>query len=397
VWRPKSFADLDAVVGAVAESTDLDFKRQLSKPSDIAKDIAAMSIQGGVIAYGIEEDPETSVASAITPIPLHQVPEKIQNIVDTAIWPPLTIETSVLRRQPDDREGVAIVTVPPSPVAPHYTHDRFPARSGTTTRYLTEREISGLYEQRRVAFAAAQERELFADYLYPVDAAPNGVGFGGIGMLRLFVSPLVSTPHPQGLRLAQPLQAAVEAATVAVQPLFPATYAKALDGLQMWKPRGTVGWQAGSTYDNYEQLSQALRTSAAVCTHDLKMSFYATIDLSGEGGTGRCAYEHLWAAETLAFLSLAGHFLQGVPAASMLHVELGLDGLDGASSYAVSRGPAFDPTQPRASGGYIQDSRSSPRELATDPEATARRLLDRMFISFVPESSDTFERLHSLA
>ena len=53
MWRPEGFTDLDAAVGAAAESTDLDFKRQLSKPADIAKDITAMSIQGGVIAYGV--------------------------------------------------------------------------------------------------------------------------------------------------------------------------------------------------------------------------------------------------------------------------------------------------------------------------------------------------------
>jgi hypothetical protein len=392
VWRPEGFSDLDAAVGAVAESPDLDFKRQLSKPADIAKDIAAMSIQGGVIAYGIDEDPQTSVASAITPIPLHHVPEKIQNIVDTAIWPPLAIETRVLTRQPDDHEGVVIVTVPPSPFAPHYSHDRFPARSGTTTRYLSEREINGLYEQRRTVFAA-QEEEMFANYLYPVDAAPGGLGFGGIGMLRLLVAPLASAVHPQGLRLAQPLQAAADAATVAVKDLIPATYAKALDSLRAWVPRGAIGWQAGSTYDSYEQLSRALHTSAAVCTHDLKMSFYATIDLSGEGGTGLCAYEHLWAVDTIALLSLAGHFLQDVPTASILRVELGLDGLQGATSYAESHGRAFHPDQLRASGGYIEGTRSSPRELASDPETIARRLLDRMFVSFVPENSDTFERL----
>ena len=211
MWQPRDYEDIEAAVGVVAESPELDFKRELSKPADIAKDIAAMSLQGGVIAYGVDEADETTVASEVTPIPLRQVPEKIQNIVDTAIWPSPAIDIRVVTRQSGDSDGVVLVTVAPSPLAPHYTHDRFPARSGTTTRYLTEREIGDLYDQRKAAFASAEDREILADFQYPAEAA-NGLGIGGIGMLRLLVAPLVPAKHPRGVRLAKPLAAAVAAA-----------------------------------------------------------------------------------------------------------------------------------------------------------------------------------------
>jgi Putative DNA-binding domain len=393
VWKPSSYSDVEAAIGVIVESPELDFKRELSKPTDIAKDIAAMSVQGGVIAYGIDEDAQ-SVAGEITPIQLHQVPEKIQNIVDTAIWPSPSVAIDVITRQPGDPGGVVVVTVPPSPTAPHYTHDRFPARAGTTTRYLTEREIGALYDQRRAAFAADGERELLADFLEPVGGVGAGLGCGGIGMLRLLVAPLASSDHPLGVRLARPLASAVVAAKEATEPLLPLKYTVAFDLLRDWKPRGTVGWQAGQTFDTYERLRQG-RTSAVVCTHDLVMSFYATIELSGEDGKGRCAYEHLWAAETIAFLSIAGHFFQQIPTTALLRAELGLQGLENAVSYAASEGLAFNPDQPRATDGYRERTQTSSAELVNEPTTVASRLLDRFFVSFVPEHMDTFVRLRS--
>ena len=393
VWRPKDFSDIEAAIDVIAEGPDLDFKRDLSKATDIAKDIASMSIQGGVIAYGIDEDPQTTVARAITAISLRQVGEKIQNIADTAIWPSPGIAIQRFTRQPDDPDGVVLVTVAASPLAPHYTHDRFPARSGTTTRNLTEREISALYDQRKAALASTDDREILADFQHPADAA-NGLGFGGIGMLRLLVAPLLPASHPQGVRLARPLAAAVAAAKESTASLFPASHTAAFDLIKDWTPRGAIGWQAGTTFDNFERLRN-VRTAAAVCTHDLAMSFYATINLTGEDGVGRCAYEQLWAAATIALLSIAGHFFQQVPTTSILRAELGMQGFDNAVSYAASQGLAFQADQLRATDGYNERTQTSPAEIANEPVTVAKRLLDRFFVSFVPESSDTFIRLQS--
>jgi hypothetical protein len=392
MWRPADYDGIEAAIAVIAESPELDFKRELSKPTDIAKDIASMSIQGGVIAYGIDQAPQTTVASSITPISLHQVPEKIQNIVDTAIWPSPVIDIQVFTRQPEDSEGVVLVTVAPSPLAPHYTHDRFPARSGTTTRYLTEREISALYDQRRAAFAATEDKEILADFLHPAGAADAGLGFGGIGMLRLLVAPLTPTRHPQGVRLTRPLSEAVAAAQEATEGLG---HAVVFDLVEDWRPRGSVGWEAGVTFDNFERLSQ-IRTSVAVCTHDLTMSFYATIELSGEGG-GRCAFEQLWAAETIAFLSIAAHLFKQISTTSLLRAELSLRGLEDAVSHAVSRGRIFnDIGQPKVTdNSYKERTQTSTAEIADEPIEVARRLLDRFFVSFIPESSDTFTRLRS--
>ena len=395
MWRPTDWGDIEAAIGVVAESPDLDFKKQLSKAADIAKDIASMSIQGGVIVYGIDEEPQTSIAKKVSPIRLHQVPEKIQNIVDTAIWPSLSIKIQVITRQPGDLEGVVLVTVAPSPLAPHYTHDRFPARSGTTTRALTEREIGALYAQRRAVLAGADNDVILGDFLQPVDAPPVGVGFGGIGMLRFLVAPLSPAQHPDGVRLLRPLTAGVVAAKASTEALLPARHAVAFDLVDEWRPRGSIGWEAGRTFDTFERL-QGGRTSAAVCTHNLSMSLYATMSLTTENG-GRCAFEERWAAELIAFLSIAAQFFRGITDTSLLRAEVGLQGLENAASYAVSHGRIFDDVgQIRATDNdYRERTQTSTAEITGDPVEVARRLLDRMFVSFVPEASDTFIRLRS--
>jgi hypothetical protein len=62
---------------AGGETPSLDFKRELgAKNADIAKDIAAMTVNGGVLIYGVGEDKQTRVATAIVPQPLNGVEER---------------------------------------------------------------------------------------------------------------------------------------------------------------------------------------------------------------------------------------------------------------------------------------------------------------------------------
>jgi hypothetical protein len=394
VWRPANFGEIETAIGMIAESPDLDFKRDLSKPRDIAKDIASMSLQGGVIAYGIDEQPETGLATALTPIELDKVPERIQQIVDTAIWPTLSVEIEVFRRQTADTHGVVLVRVASSPLAPHYTNERFPARSDRTTRYLTEREIGALYEQRRRLLSLNEHAEILDDFIYPLGAPPPGVGFGGIGMLRLLLAPVAPSQHPAGVRLARPLEAAVAEASRSTAALRIPGGSVAFDLMKAWRPRGAIGWEAGETFDEFPRLNQ-VRTSAGVCEYGLTLSLFATMSLVRDGNAGRSAFEHLWAAEVVALLLIAGHLFAQVPSSAIVRAELGLQGFDNAVANAVLDGYGVHSDHPRAPDGYAERTRTSARELVGDPIAVARRLLDRFFIAFVPEPSDPFLLLES--
>ena len=197
MWVPRTFADLQLAIGSIQESSQLDFKSAVGNNNDIAKDIASMTLEGGVIVYGVDED-KSFVASQLTPVALINLRERIQQVADTAIRPVPSIEIDLLVANQGDKDGIAVVVVPASTFAPHMANDRLPARSGTTTRYLSEPEVERLYEQRRALSTQASGRTPFKNYTQPDNAVPKGKWVEGVGFLRMLVEPVAIHPHPAG-------------------------------------------------------------------------------------------------------------------------------------------------------------------------------------------------------
>ncbi len=58
MWIPKSEQDIEQAIaaGTLIETLTFDAKALPGKSKDIAKDIAAMTVDGGVILYGVAED-----------------------------------------------------------------------------------------------------------------------------------------------------------------------------------------------------------------------------------------------------------------------------------------------------------------------------------------------------
>jgi hypothetical protein len=57
MWIPRDYADVQRAVGYLTEDDQLDFKLPAAKPADakdLAKDVAAMSLAGGVIVVGVD-------------------------------------------------------------------------------------------------------------------------------------------------------------------------------------------------------------------------------------------------------------------------------------------------------------------------------------------------------
>jgi hypothetical protein len=188
------------------------------------------------------------------------------------------------------------------------------------------------------------------------------------------------------------LEAAVSESVLVVNTLVaPHLTPKSYDWLGQWRPRGTIGWEAGQSSDQFEALRSSVLV-AGTCTHDLQLSLAAMMGLEGEGGRGRCAFEHLWVAETLAFVAIAGAFFADVPGVTMLRIDIGMRGLEGAVSYAASRGRAFHSGQtPISDGDYRGSTEAGALECATEPSTVARALLDRLLVSFLDPGEDPFE------
>lgn len=155
MWKPKKEEEiLEALASGLVEETAIfDGKREIpSKSIETAKDIAAMSCDGGVIIYGIDED-ENKLLTIATPFPLAGQPERIDNIVKTCIQESPEVVIYTVPTKADPSVGYIVVVVPPSERAPHMVivngNNRFYGRGAKGNKPLSEGEVARLYERRQ--------------------------------------------------------------------------------------------------------------------------------------------------------------------------------------------------------------------------------------------------------
>jgi hypothetical protein len=149
-WRPATLQELDTAInnGLIEENHFVDFKRELksgqSANRDIARDIAAFAIDGGVILIGVDEGPPVS----INPIPFKGLAERVEQIGLMAVTEPVPVAATLLRTADDPESGVLAVEVPASPRAPHMVDGRYYARGDKTNFALSDQEVFRYHERR---------------------------------------------------------------------------------------------------------------------------------------------------------------------------------------------------------------------------------------------------------
>lgn len=154
MWIPKSAAEIEEAVksGTLLESPTFDAKASIGSSKEVAKDIAAMATDGGVLLYGVGED-EQKRLTKLTPVTLKGGRERIDQIALSALAEPLSCQIHMFESSADLSVGYIAVIVPLSARAPHQvTVDkdfRFYGRTETGNRVLTEGEIARLYARRR--------------------------------------------------------------------------------------------------------------------------------------------------------------------------------------------------------------------------------------------------------
>jgi hypothetical protein len=160
VWVPESAGELERALsdGTLPhESAFYEYKRQLpvrAKNVDLARDVCALCVEGGVLIYGVEEEKEALTFSP-HPIELRGVQERIAQTVAAHVTPPPQIRVRLLKRDGADLDGFVLVEVPPSVDAPHMVEGRFWGRFDAGNRVLTEREVEALYARREHAARSA--------------------------------------------------------------------------------------------------------------------------------------------------------------------------------------------------------------------------------------------------
>ena len=268
--------------------------------------------------------------------------------------------------------------------------ERFPARSGTTTRYLSQREVERLYAQRSALATSTVTRTPFSGFL----VHEKGLGIDGArahaAKLLVLIEPVGSYRYPgRGADVRRAMENATEKAALAHKALVDSSYASRLLDLATghWEPQSTFGWKTGVGVT--EMSGGAAVTAAATYAHSGALSFEIWIPLSDlRTSDPPYAHEQIWASETIAALALGGRFFLNVPGASFLQVDLRLWGLPGR--VVTASGPiAGRPTI--TDNNYTASETFGTWEVIDTPETVATELLDRLLTSF--GADDTITKL----
>lgn len=158
MWVPRTAAELEAAIANNSlppESATYEYKQQLpptGKNTDIAIDVSAMTVDGGVILYGVGEDKQAASFFG-APIQLHGAVERISQTIESNVKERPDFKATPLPIDRKPGEGYVVVEVPPSVRSPHMVEVkdeyRFYGRSPGGNRKLTQHDIGQLYERRR--------------------------------------------------------------------------------------------------------------------------------------------------------------------------------------------------------------------------------------------------------
>jgi predicted HTH transcriptional regulator len=154
----------DVASGEVREHHHLEFKRDNygsadSSKKELAKDVAALAVDGGVLVIGVDEDSSSGRATQLTPVALAGQVERIQSICAGRIDPPLPIKVRDLPDPDIPETGLVVIEVPSSPTAPHQVDGRYVGRADRMVRVLADAEVVRLHHLR-VPLDRAVEDEL---------------------------------------------------------------------------------------------------------------------------------------------------------------------------------------------------------------------------------------------
>lgn len=156
VWVPRSADELLGRLGAgdLHESALLDGKRRLTGGPEVVVDVCAMTVNGGGLLIGVDEDEAGTRLVTPVPIELTGQRERVEQKVSTGISEPPVIDVRPLALRDDPQRGFLAIIVLPSPRAPHQVvlkgkyQGRFYTRDGSTNRILDQASVEALYARR---------------------------------------------------------------------------------------------------------------------------------------------------------------------------------------------------------------------------------------------------------
>lgn len=141
--------------GLLSENQWCELKVQLGPSNkavntELARDLASLSIDGGVLIFGVADKTYKLVGCDST-----SLETRISQVAATVIEPPLSPVFNPPIQLPNGK-SVIVIAIPPSAVAPHMADGRYWGRSSEGKRVLSDTEV------RRIFQARVNQQELFA-------------------------------------------------------------------------------------------------------------------------------------------------------------------------------------------------------------------------------------------
>jgi hypothetical protein len=389
MWIPTTASEVEeaARAGSLVETPTFDAKAALparKRNADLAVDVAAMTTEGGVLLYGVDQD-EHGRPTVLSPIELAGARERVDQIVQTSIAEVPSVDARELPLENEPARGYLVVVVPRSARAPHQVivgkEFRYYGRGATGNRLLTQGEVAMLYERRQ---RWEVDREALLDHVIaqagfdPNDELIYSYGFAApvAGPDELVEAAAAGDDVPGVLR--DLLSAAAASGSKSYPDLRDATAVRR---------RGADGW----ILDNGVREDRVEPKHSAFIEVDRRglVSFFC--GRSGDTLDGRkMIFESAIAGNTAVTFALASRLYERAGFTGEVDVGVATTDLSGAHSYYVGRrgfytGPGF------GADSYRRSRRLSAADLARDPRAVVRDLYTHMFEITLPQGFDPFQ------
>ena len=141
-FAPKTEQELAAFISNTEENHFIEFKANLDKGPDssveIARDIAALSLSGGHLIIGIADK-----TKELVPVLSYGITERLDQIINSHISPKLKYRILEIPSNINDK-SFFVVSVPPSPYAPHMVKNKYMARGEKSKTYLEDDSVRRL-------------------------------------------------------------------------------------------------------------------------------------------------------------------------------------------------------------------------------------------------------------
>ena len=380
MWIPDDAQEIEEAArgGRLAETPSFDAKAELppaKKNIELAKDVAAMATDGGVLLYGIAED-EHRVPSLPAPIALPGAPERVSEIVSTSIAEVPFIDVRAFPLSDDPSRGFLAVVVPQSARAPHMVivkgDNRFYGRGASGNRILNEGDVARLYERRQ-----GWEIDRFKVLDEAIDHAPVPA-LGGQGYFHVYARPVVLE---QGL-FARAVKKLGESSEMHVQLLraihgakLTGSYSPSLEQAQYWHRHGGDQWRLSTRSESEHSVEEA--------TSLVDLNIY--LDGYGRLFCGRATdrmredgppliIEGLIAGNVEVFFTVMAMLYEAAGYHGAVDVGLAITGISGARSMQLERGFHPGPTYP--TDRYTRTERVAAKQLLDAAEITRQLLQD---------------------